>query len=78
MNSGVSLPEPQRAGETWSQYVRRSHAEVREALKRLPDLPALVAEGVRSFGFLEERAAAGIDVAEHACFVCYFEVEGQA
>lgn len=68
---------PQRASETWSDYVRRSHAEVGEALERLPDMTALVADGVRNFGVLEQHAAAGVDLAKFACFICYFEVEGQ-
>jgi hypothetical protein len=66
---------PQRASETWFDYVRRSHAEVREALRRLPDMETLVADGVKNFGVLEQLAAAGVDLVKYACFICYFEVE---
>jgi hypothetical protein len=68
---------PQRASETWFDYVRRSHAEVREALRRLPDIRVLVAEAVQNFGVLEQHAATGVDLVKYACFICYFEVEGQ-
>ncbi len=66
---------PRRDGETWLSYVDRSNREVRAGLEALPSVSALVTEGIERFAFLKQRAAAGADLAEFLCFICYLDAD---
>ena len=68
-------PAPRKNAESWDSFVERSHAEMREGLACLPDVGALVREGIERFPFLRQRAEEGADIQSLVCFICYFEGE---
>ena len=67
-----------RPRESWRDYVARSHGEVEAALGRLPDPDGLVRDALATSEFLRARAADGLDLRAHLCYVCYFAAEDGA
>ena len=65
---------PRRSEESAESFVRRSRREVETVLLRVPSDAELTADALAHFELLREQAAAGADVEEMLCFVCYFAV----
>ena len=65
------------ANEFWSDYVSRSHREVRTCFAKL-SLADVVSDAIANFSFLREQAAAGTDLSESLVFILYFQAEGDA
>ena len=67
-----------RAGnESWSDYVSRSHREVRTCFARL-SVDEVVSDGIARFPFLKAQAADGTSLSESLVFILYFQAEPAA